>query len=337
MKVLRLGLFGVLCLLIACNSSNNEGRFDNEKGVVATIDDVSITIKDIEMLYDMQAVSNSLTNTSLSDLHTDYAQLVFLSIQQVLVQNALEEYEIEVSHETATAVENLIRAEYDLKGEGIFENYLIQNGIDIECWRGQLRFRLEMEALQKILLRNETISVEEVSAYFEANPEVEKIPARITFAILSSSSKAKLASVRRSQDISRENLEKQEISIQPVLLDVEIIPEEWAGILNLLSPDEFSPIRTVKVKDADGYDDEEERTIYQSFYLIESTPELTINSVETYAIIERILISQKLPLVMEEWFAKELEHYDIKVLPQFLPENIPRYEGIQPLVLDSPV
>lgn len=336
MRILVSSLLSIFCLLSACDGSSITGYGDNEEGVLATVNDIVINIKDIEMLYDMQTVSNDSIRKplSLSELHTEYAQLTFLFIQQIIVSKSLEERGIEIAHSSVEAVENLVRSEYDLEGEDAFENYLIQTGINIEYWREQLKARLELEALQKELLKDVIISGDEIIAYLIEHPEIEQIPARATFAILSSSSKSKLSYVKSSKDISLENLERQSVSIQPMLLDMENIPDDWVRTLDSLKPGEFSSTLTVKVKDADGYQEDVE-TIYQTFYLMERTPDLLLNPIDTYGLVEQALLNQKLPIIMEEWLAEELKRYEIKVVQQFLPENIPQYEGIQPLVLDS--
>lgn len=294
-------------------------------GVVARVNGQPIFLRQVEAKYDLSHLgwSGSVSPT-LGKLKGDYSRILSELIAQELIFQVLKEKGFSVSKDELLHAEALVRADYP---EGMFEKVLVEEYIDLDVWREQLRAHLAYEKfLDKILRPRISVSQEEVEAYYKQNLEAFNMPARVVFVLITGPdeqtvsqaveqylSQGDLRAVSRTFD----GVKAQEIKILQSRLT-----SKWSKALAGIPEGQA----TKPLPAQDGY---------EVLVLLERRPEQQLAPAEAFPLVEKILMEQKLQKGFSQWLEKELADADILISQRLLAEEEGDEKPLQPTLPDE--
>ncbi|MCT4627482.1 peptidylprolyl isomerase [Halodesulfovibrio sp.] len=297
----RVILILTLLFLVAGCSQHPE-----EKGVVARVNGKPIYLKELESRYDLNNIGwVSGIIPSVESMSEEYGNVLSELIVYKLVGDALEAEGLSVSAEEVEKEEAAIRADYP---DDLFERTLTEEYIDIEVWRLFLKRHLEMKLFFNDVLRPKiSLTYQEAEQYYKDNLSEFYIPERVhVLLIRSNDRKAVLRSsvlLEKAEDWKKvvETL-PSDVVVRELKLKKNRLPHQWASALQQLKPKTSSNISTT----AYGY---------EQLVLLSVLPEKLLGPSQAYAVIERVLIDQKMNSAFMDWLEKQVTSAQIKVTP----------------------
>ncbi len=302
----HLCLCALLCL--ACLALTACSEEPLPEGVVATVNGKPIMLRQVEAEHDVTSMSwFGVRAPSVEQLKAQYGDSLYLLIVQELITQALAQKNIAVTDAELADAENLIRADYP---EGEFEKSLIEEYIDLDLWRGMLRYTLNQEKFLKAVLRPSiSISANEAEAYYTAHLAEFTQPAKTHFILISGPDQALMKKARATLAASAAPQKLAAtmpgLSISDLKLETERLPDAWKDAMKGLAPGKVS-----NVVEREGE--------FHCLILVENVPANQISLVRAYPLIERSLIEEKMDGVFDAWLEKELDKADIRVSPHLL-------------------
>lgn len=277
-------------LLTGCPSSNEQ------PGVVAIVNDSPIFMEELESRYDLQHLSwASAQNPTVSRLRRDYGQILGDLIIQKLVEQALQKRDLSVSDEEVARVEAEVRADYP---EGMFEQVLMEEYIDLDRWREQVRARLEHEKfLREVLRPTVKLDYQEAEAYYNEHEEEFHLPARVHFLLFSGPGREMVSKAVQqylsSQDLGELKKSYDKLTIQDLRMREDRLPVKWQQELQEMEPGEVGEVTKSEAN-------------YQALLLKERIPSQVLPPTHAYPFVERMLLEQKIQKAFQEWLDKDL-------------------------------
>lgn len=278
------------------------------EGAIATVNGSPIMLRQVEAQHDVTSMSwFSVRAPSVEQLKSQYGDALFHLIVQELISQALERQGNAVTQAELEEVERRVRADYP---NDEFEKALVEDYLDLELWRGMMRYTLNQEKFQRFVLRSSiSISAEEVQSYYDRHNAGFVMPARLHFFLLTSLEpepveQARLA-IAAGTPIRELAARMPDLFVQELQLEPERLFPAWAAALNKLKPGEISPVLDIE-------------NDYQCVVLVESLPAAQLSLARAYPQIERILVEEKIGAVFLDWLEKELNTADIRVSPHLL-------------------
>jgi hypothetical protein len=292
-----LGLVGVL-LLASCT------RNPEEKGVVAKVNGRPITLQQLEMRHSSAMTGPAENNPSVSRLKQEYGEVLGGLVVSELVVQALEKRGIPVTDEELAKAEAEIRADYP---EGSFEQVLVEEYIDLDTWRQQLRSRLAIEKFFREVLRPEIkIDYQEAEAYYKDHIHDFYLPPRVRFIMVRGPS---LEIVDKAVEAYRQNSDPAAVServpqaqVQDLKMREDRLTSSWRGALKGLEPGQA----TSSLADRDGF---------TRLILMENTPAKVLDPSRAYPLVEKVLVEEKVGQAFDAWLLAQLKSADIRVTP----------------------
>ncbi|WP_461209532.1 peptidylprolyl isomerase [Desulfocurvus sp. DL9XJH121] len=279
------------------------------KGVVARVNGRPVTMERLQVRYDFKKLSVAADNPSVAALKKEYGHILADIVVEELVSQELEARGLAVTPEELAEAEADIRSDYP---EGAFEQVLVEEYIDIESWRQELRSRLTMEKFfHEVLRPGITIGYEEAEAYYRERIQDFFLPARVRFHLVSGPSRDAIESAMQSYR-SGESIEDQpgkfdRVHVREVRVREDQLTVTWKNALKGLGPGEASSV----IADKGGY----EVLIYD-----ETIPARVLDPSQAYPVVERMLVDAKLREAFDHWLEGRLATADISV-SALLPMN----------------
>ena len=302
----------MLCLLALCLAlAAGCQREVAEEGVVAKVNGRPIYLRQLEAKYDLMHLGwTGGVMPSVNRLKQDYGEMLSELIIQELVFQVLEEKHMPVTEEELDEAEQAIRADYP---EGVFEQRLVEEYIDYEDWREQLRAHVALAKFMREILRPRIhLEYQEAEAYYKDHTDEFLLPARVHFLLFMGPSEDMVSQAgtlyRAVGDKDQVLGEFEPVSIQDLNMRTDRLPEAWNNALADLSPgDASSPSAT--------------QGGYEALVLLERIPEHMLDPSQAYPLVERILMDQKLHEAFVEWLEQEVADSQILVSTHLLPGN----------------
>jgi len=274
-------------------------------GVVARVNGRPITLDELQLKHDFKKLSFATETTGVAALKKDYGNILTDLIVQELVAQELEHLGLSVTDKELAAAEDEIRADYP---EGAFEEVLVEEYLDLDYWRHELRNRLTMEKFFSEVLRPSiTIGYEEAEAYYKDHIQEFYLPQRIRFQLISGPSRE---GVQSALDLYRggESLESLQgrfdrIVIREIRLREDRLTVNWKNALKGLSPGEASSV----LSGASGY---------EALIFLEKIPAKVLDPSQAYPVVERVLLDQKLRASFDSWLEDTMAVAKIEITPQ---------------------
>ncbi len=292
-------LMAVALLAAGCSSD------DEEAGIVARVNGRPITLHQLELKYDFMHLNwGGDINPTVAKLREDYGQLLGDLVVQSLVEQELERRDMSVTDDEVAKAEAEIRADYP---EGTFEQVLVEEYIDINYWRDELRARLAMEKFFSDVLRPQIkLDYQEAEAYYREHLGDFYLPARVRFELVRGPSRELVESAlklyREQGDIQAAVDKFNKVTVRELKIREDRLTADWAKALNGLEPGEAGPILS---------DD----TGYLALVFQEKSKARVLDPSRAYPVVEKVLLEQKLREAFQVWLTKEMEQAEIVVSP----------------------
>lgn len=312
-------LFHCLCLICGlCWASAGCAPQGDEQGVVARVNGEPIFLAQLEAKHDLKYLAGTVNySASLERLRSEYGAALSDLVISRLISQYLATRQIEVSDQEVEALEAQVRADYP---EDAFEQMLVEEYIDLDLWREQLRTTLSQEKIfLKVLRPQISIDYQEVDAYYRENIVDFYLPARVRFLYVQGPDRESVAKV---MELSREMDDPEElgkrfdrVDVHEYTLHEDNIPTEWRAFLDGLDPGQASEVWAQNGRD------------FQSLVLMERTPSRIVDLAQAYPLIERILVERKLQDAFDAWLSEELKNARIEVNADLLPGEVQHQTG----------
>jgi hypothetical protein len=305
----------VLVLLSAFLAACSGGQ--EEQGVVARVNGSPIYLRELESKYDLMLLNQSSMETpSVEKLKEDHGLLLSDLIVRELVRQELAESGLEVTREELEAAEKQVRSDYP---EGAFEEVLVEEYIDLESWRKQLRSRLVMEKFFAEVLRPRiTLDYHEAEAYYKEHIADFFLPSRKVLLVINGQSKdvVRNAAKHFAKDPDAGKLAEtyKEITVEKVRIREDRLVVDWKNALKGLEPGEAGPVMAGE----NGY---------TSLVYLGTSEARVLEPSSAYPIVEKVLLERKLRKEFDAWLEESLSEADIQANPHIELENIAPSDG----------
>ncbi len=317
--------FLLLFLLLLWTSLGISCRSETEEpGVVARVNNRPIYQHQVEARYDLLHMNwAGGLNPTVAQLKEKYGSILSELIVTELVLQALEERTLSVSQEELDVAEAEVRADFP---EGVFEQVLVEEYLDINDWRRQLRTRLAHKKFLKEVLRPRIkLNYLEAEAYYREHITDFYLPPRIRFLLITGPNleivEKAAAMYGSEQDTEALTQKFNQISVQELKMRHDRLPAGWLAALERLSPGETSPVMR-------------RQNEYESLALLERLSAKVLPPSHAYPLVEKVLLERKLQEAFLKWLDDELLRADIKVSKHLLPAK-PTVIDPEPVELES--
>lgn len=303
----RLLLAGTFLLLLAAGCSQEP----SEVGVVARVNGQPIFLSQLEAKYDLSHLGwTGTVLPTLGKLKADYSRILSELIAQELIFQVLREKGFAVTEAEMLYAEAKVRADYP---KGLFEQVLVEEYIDLDVWREQLRAHLAYEKLLNNILRPRiSLDKEEVEAFYQNNLDMFHLPARLTFVLVTGPDKETL---RQALDMYLAGsdgaaLEQafEGVRTQQVKLLQDRLTKKWRDALE--NVEEGQPSELLSAQNG-----------YEALVLLERRTAQQLSPEEAFPLVEKILMEKKLQEAFASWLENELHDADIFVSQRLLSEE----------------
>lgn len=300
-------LLAVACFLPSCLES------PVLPGTVARVNGQDIYFSDLETRRASLFASTSEHPGTHDDasLGPQYRYALGQMMAETLVCQYMRERGFELEDGALEAEEKRIRDDYP---EGAFDLMLLERGVSLERWRGDIARRLLVERFVSQVLRPEiSITADEVQAYYSEHSGEFTIPEQWHFLHVSAENRkeaeralARLAAGEDPEIVQKELL----VTIHDVRMGMELLPEHITGAL--------MPLRAGQASKVAGTGKE-----FWAVRLIEVLPSSMLDAAEISKRVELALSENKMRGVYEAWVLDRLEKSEIHIAPAFVRQTEP--------------
>lgn len=298
----------ILCAaLLICSACSFAPR---EEGVVARVNGRPIYLNQLEFQHDMLHLESSADAPTVAGLKKEYGQILWQLIMLELAQQEMETLDLVPTDEEVKKAEETIRADYP---PGAFDQVLIEEYIDLDFWRRQLRSHLTLERFfQQVLRPQVSIEYTEAEAYYQGHIQEFSLPPRLRLAVILAQDKdavsKTLENYRSCRDVPALLAGGGPATVREITVRDVQLPEKWRDLLSRLKPGQSTGI----LHDEAGW---------QSLILVERLPAVMLPSAQAYPLIEQSLAEIKLQKAFEHWLSAKIAKAQIAVSTHLLPRT----------------
>ncbi len=301
-KFIILLLLSIAVIVAGCSQEASE------VGVVARVNGYPIHLTDVEAKYDLSHLGwSGSVAPSLGKLKSEYRTILAELIAQELIFQVLEEKGIPVTEEEMLQAEARVRADYP---KGMFEQVMVEEYIDLDIWRRQLKAHLSYEKLlDKILRPRISVEVSEAEAYYQQHGHEFNVPARVHFLLVMGADKSQMEEAvslfNRGVDGESLSRELDGVEVQEVKLPLDRLTEKWSKALE--SVESGGATRALSAQKG-----------YEVLILLDRQPARRLSLQEAYPMIEKTLLEGKLLEAYAAWLEEEIDSADIFISTHLL-------------------
>lgn len=295
MQAVRLVLPLFCCLLFAACL---ESRLP--EGVVATVNGESIHLRSVQALLDSRSAAlGTLQSPSLESMKRQYGEALGTLIIHALVRQELQRLQIPVGDAALEQAVAVVREDYGSDG---LSRFLADESLDQKDWQNLMRDHLTMIAFEKrVLLPAIRVGLPEVRAYYQEHVEDFQLPDTLEICFAAAERRETLDAFCRAFPAGR-TATRGDLLAQCLDVKAEELPQSWRKEVASLKPGACSAARR-------------ENEDWQAIGLVERHKARTLEIVDAYPLIERILRDQKKITVFERWLERNLARSTVKVTP----------------------
>ncbi|SHN50328.1 SurA N-terminal domain-containing protein [Desulfovibrio litoralis] len=273
-------------------------------GTVAQINGKNISIKDLEAIADSNTagILSDKLDYSVEGVRKNYTKALGDLIVVTLVEEELEKLGLSITKEDVANEENLIRGDYP---EHEFERQLLEDRLDLDIWRKQLKGRLAVRRFhEKVLQPLISVSTEEFKEYSQLHSK--NIPSQKYFRLLQSENKSMLENALKTAVNKELPNNFQElfpgVSIKEVRLAINRIEPKTLNQINKLKPGEAGLI----FKDPESNE-------YGAYILLENIEERTMEFSELFKLNEKAILEEKIDFAFKIWIERTVRKAKIRI------------------------
>lgn len=278
---------------------------ENDTGIVARVNGRPITLERLQVRYDFKKLTVASETPSVAGLKKEYGAILGDILIEELVAQDLESLGLAVTDEELKAAEDEVRADYP--DEKAFEEVLVEEYIDLDSWRQELRSRLTMEKFFREVLRpGIAIGYEEAEAYYRDHIKDFYLPAREHFYLVTSPGRdaidSALENLRKGEAIEDQPARFDRVNVRELRVRDDQLTVSWKNALKGLAPGEASSVMTA----LGGY---------EALVSIGTIPAKVLDPTQAYPVVERELLDDKLHQAFDQWLGDALASATISVSP----------------------
>jgi len=275
-----------------------------QEGVVARVNGEPIYLEELEAVHDEYYYmwSHDLPS-DLQEIKSSYGDILLELIVQKLVSQEMQARSLSVSHEELAGQEKKIRGDYP---EGQFEKVLIEEYIDLDLWRRQLKQNLVWEKfILEVLRPGIRLDVEEIKEYYNDNMEDFYIPERIRFVHMTSPEENRLRDALdffgQNRELTKTKERFPEVNVGQYEMRIDQLSQILSRDLHVLEPGQHSIIKS------DG------SKAHYVIYVLEHKQGTLLKPHQVYDIIEEKLVEKKLQQALHLWLEKAVINSKIEI------------------------
>ncbi|MFP4168094.1 MAG: peptidylprolyl isomerase [Desulfonatronovibrionaceae bacterium] len=297
MKISSLRFFPYVCLSVFLLFSAGCGEDNWEPGVVARVNGEPIYLRSLEAKYDFEHFEWSAEQLpQTKDLKSEYRGILVDLIIQRLVEDQLEEMGLAVSKDEVLALEREIRKDYP---EGEFENILVEEYVDLNYWREQVKAGLQWQRFEKKYLRPRAeVEVQEIKEYYRDNAQDFYVPKQVHFLLVAGpeADMVQKALEKFESGVSEGEIKDEygEVNLHEYSMHEDQVPSVWSTILKSLEPGQSSQIKNHNNK-------------FYALHVLSHEEEKILEPYQAYTVIEEKLMHEKERAVFLKWLKQELK------------------------------
>ncbi len=303
-KIIVLVLLSLSVLASACSSE------EEDLGVVAKVNGKAIQLTQLEFKHDLLHMEGSgVFVPSVASLRREYGRILGDTIVQELVLQALENKGLGVTAEELEMAEKEVRADYP---EGAFEQVLVEEYIDLDSWRTQLKYHQGMKKFyQQVLRPTIKIDYKEAEEYYKTHLSDFYLPERLKLLVVKGPSRElverALELFAQKQDVKALVRTLKQVATREITIREEQLSASWRNALRGVEVGGAGSIMT-------------ERSGFEALVLLEKNPAKVLGPTQAYPLVEDALLEQKLHEAFELWLSKEWGRANIEVSQHLLPQ-----------------
>jgi len=296
--LLPLTVLAALLVLSACDAKQDE------TGIVARVNGRPISLHQLQLKHDFDQLGMAIANPSVARLKDEYGMALADLVVRSLVFQTLEAKALAVTDAELAEAEAEIRKDYP---EGSFEEVLVEEYIDINYWRDELRARLSVtKFFDEVLRLGISIDYREAEDYYREHIQDFYMPSRVRLVRISGPSRDvmenALESYKANRTLEAMSAEFDQISTREIVLREDRLTKDWRDALSGLKPGEVSSIMTAQ-------------SGFEALLFAEKIPASVLAPSQAYPAIERELLDRKLMEAFNAWLDQEMAAADITVTP----------------------
>ncbi|SDL20247.1 SurA N-terminal domain-containing protein [Maridesulfovibrio ferrireducens] len=281
-----------------------------EPGIVARVNGKPVYLSQLDYKYDLMHDGSAGFIPSVSQVRSEYGQILGDIIVQELVSQELEEQNIPVSDKELKEAEDEVRSDYP---ENAFEQILIEEYIDLNSWRSQLKYQLAMDKFFSQILRPEIkIDYKEAEEYYRTHLSDFYMQAGFKFIMIKGFSRDL---VTKGVEQFRKGVSPEEISnnlkqvtVREIWVRNGQLPTTWEPFVQELDPGKASPVITQEKE-------------FICLILKEKKDATLLTPLQAYPAVEKVLLERKLDDKFELWLKNKLANSNIKISKELLPQQ----------------
>ncbi|MFP4315864.1 MAG: SurA N-terminal domain-containing protein [Desulfovibrionales bacterium] len=304
-RIFGMCMMGILFFLAGCSSGTEDS------GVVATVNGSPILLSQLEAKYDMSQLDGAGDpSPSVSRLRHEYGDILGDLIVQELIVQDLDKLGIGITELEVQDAEEEVRKDYP--DQEAFEQVLIEEYIDLNFWRQQLRTKLAVERFFEEVLKPEVqLNVEEAKAYYNDHVNDFYLPPRIDFYVFRGQERDGVTKAvddfTKDPDGERIKAAYPGLQVDRLKMREDRLPPTWHMALKELEPGQASMVFS-------------DRSGFQVFVPIEYFPGKFLDPSTAYPLVERVLTERKMRDLFDQWLKESLENATIQVSAHLLEE-----------------
>lgn len=281
---------------------------DVRPGELASVNGQGISFREVESRRVVLFVKRSPTADIQNDavLQAQYRYVLSGLIEELLVCQFMEKSGFSVSPEVVEAEERKIRADYP---EGAFEEMLLEEGIDLERWRDNLRKHLLVETFITQILRPEiSIAPGEFQEYYRNHSSDFVLSEQWHFMQIMGQDKSEVEraqgsflTIRDAAAVQKEYL----VTIHDIFMGKDLLPE---ALLKELSG--ISAWQGTSTKSYEG--------AFRNFVMIEKVPASVLDAATITQRVEQVIAEDKMRVIYANWVREQLDKAKIQLAPALL-------------------
>lgn len=293
-----------LLFLLGCQNKKEE------PGIVARINGKPIYLSQLNYKYDLTHDGSAGFIPSVDQVRKEYGQILGDVIVQELVSQELAERDIPVSDKELKEAEDQVRADYP---GNAFEQILIEEYIDLNSWRRQLRYQLAMDKFFSQVLRPEIkIDYKEAEAYYRSHLSDFYMKAGFKFVMIIGSSRELVTKAveqfRNGHTPAEISSNFKQVTVREIWVRNGQLPAAWEPFVQKLELGKASPVITQKNE-------------FICLILKEKKEATLLTPLQAYPTVEKVLLEHKLNDKFEVWLKNKIKKSDIKISKELLPQK----------------
>ncbi len=304
MKKVTMILMLTLVFILGCQNKKDE------PGIIARVNGKPIYLSQLNYKYDLTHDGSAGFVPSVGQVRSEYGQILGDIIVQELVSQELAERDIPITDKELKEAEDQVRSDYP---GNAFEQILIEEYIDLNSWRRQLRYQLAMDKFFSQVLRPEIkIDYKEAEEYYRTHLSDFYIQAGCKFEMIKGSSRDLVTKAveQFGKGLAPAEISSnfKEVTVREIWVRNGQLPAAWEPVVQKLQIGKSSPVITQEKE-------------FICLILKEKKDATLLTPLQAYPTIEKVLLEQKLDDKFELWLKDKIAKSDIKISKELLPHK----------------